>query len=617
LVNIPNTNTYKFRLLIYRDNRQGTVAMPNSFTFATYLKSTNVNANLNFTVNRVSKYIANYDPTQCIPPIARSSVEIGVFEYTLTALQAAQLSNNAGYYFSSTFCCRNVGAKNILGQSSSYGINFCLDIPKLSTGTYQYNSSPIFKTVPNNMFYVGTHYSLDWSCVDADGDSLSYSLMKPTDGNSDFKPFGTVEYKANYTLPGNIIDGNPDLTYNATSGIVDFTPTQIGSYLLAFKVAEWRKVNGVWVNIGNTYRELQFECYLNSQFPPVLVNDKNKGGTIRDTINVIDTATYITKFITHDEPGDSIFMYIEPEAGLYNNIFNSNLFDIQWGKDGAVPFHGSAINNKILIATDSLKTTFKWKIDSTDIKKIPYKFKVISKDGSYCSGNHSDTLDFEIYVLGDCQKKINFTFTGCDSVVDHFNNVHYSSNSTIDTVKAIIGCDTIITQSISVYPKAIKNRINGSSAIQDTSQTYIYGTDPQAGMQFDWSISHGTIISGQGTNIVEVRYNSSSDTAHLKYVAYNNLLCADSSSLLIYIFPLGVQNNKINAIKVFPNPAYESIRIENLPIQGINTIRIMNMQGKKIIEQDVIENEKIDISKLAKGIYILKIGERVQKFVKL
>lgn len=616
MVNIPSSDTYKVRLLFYRDNRPATVPMPTAISMSTYVQGTNANANVNFTLTRILKYPSAFDPKLCFPPISNGIIEVGIFEYTLTAVQAASLNNSNGYYFSNYDCCRGSGARNIQGSSDGYGINFSMDFPKISTGTYQYNSSPRFNDIPNNTYFVGTHYTLDWSCFDSNGDSLSYELVKSTPGNSLTKPFGTIDFNSNYSLTGNMLDGNPDITYNATTGVLDFKPTQAGIYLLAFKVNEWRKVNGVMVNIGSVTREIQFETVINSETAPILVDNNNRGGTIVDTVYVKDTVTYFTKLITHDVPGDSIFQYILPEQGLYNNILNSNFFDIQWGLENGVKYNASASNNVKLFSLDSMTSTFQWKIDSTDIKRTPYKFKIISKDESNCEGPYSDTLNYELYILGNCISTINKTYSGCDSVIDYFNNVHYTSITKSDTLLGMIGCDTIVTQIINVYPSAKSNRINGQKNIDDTTLVYLYGTSPQNNMQFDWTVSNGTIVSGQGTNIVEVKF-SATDSAMLKYVAYNNLMCADSASLLVRVLVLGVSNTLGDKIKIFPNPTKDKIHITGVEKNKSTTIQIKDVQGKEIINIDIWNNQAIDISTLNKGIYILKVGDVVQRIVKL
>ena len=84
-----------------------------------------------------------------------------------------------------------------------------------------------------------------------------------------------------------------------------------------------------------------------------------------------------------------------------------------------------------------------------------------------------------------------------------------------------------------------------------------------------------------------------------------------------------IQNN----IAVYPNPAYDYIEINpdaNNPTlkRGVDEgsdIQIFNTLGEIIIsvEQTPPSVQRIDISKLSHGIYFIKIGNRVEKFVKM
>jgi len=81
---------------------------------------------------------------------------------------------------------------------------------------------------------------------------------------------------------------------------------------------------------------------------------------------------------------------------------------------------------------------------------------------------------------------------------------------------------------------------------------------------------------------------------------------------------LSVDENNINAIKIFPNPATSYLRIDG----SINaaSYSIFDVLGKKI-QQGKIINNQIDVSKLTKGTFILKLKEESKilksvKFVK-
>lgn len=75
---------------------------------------------------------------------------------------------------------------------------------------------------------------------------------------------------------------------------------------------------------------------------------------------------------------------------------------------------------------------------------------------------------------------------------------------------------------------------------------------------------------------------------------------------------------KDNSISLYPNPATNILVINNL--KNTSDICIFDINGKLILNKEVKENAQIDISHLAKGVYIVKIKDEadimVRKFMK-
>ena len=83
---------------------------------------------------------------------------------------------------------------------------------------------------------------------------------------------------------------------------------------------------------------------------------------------------------------------------------------------------------------------------------------------------------------------------------------------------------------------------------------------------------------------------------------------------------LEIQNNKLEALKVYPNPAKENFNVE-MPkqITGETNFYLYDIQGRNVFDKkssNLIET--INIENLSKGIYILKVeNEKVQKTIKI
>jgi hypothetical protein len=98
--------------------------------------------------------------------------------------------------------------------------------------------------------------------------------------------------------------------------------------------------------------------------------------------------------------------------------------------------------------------------------------------------------------------------------------------------------------------------------------------------------------------------------------------CVSDTSNIIYVVVTGLSDLSDNKnIYIFPNPANDNITIENSGIIKDAIISIYNIQGQLLLQQTLKQTKtEIDISKFAKGLYILKIGNResiaVKRFIK-
>ncbi len=73
------------------------------------------------------------------------------------------------------------------------------------------------------------------------------------------------------------------------------------------------------------------------------------------------------------------------------------------------------------------------------------------------------------------------------------------------------------------------------------------------------------------------------------------------------------RSNSNDSFGIYPNPADDIIEVRVNP-HGM-VISIFTQIGEKVI--DVYSDSKIDISGLSPGVYYIKAGENIQKFVKL
>ncbi|SFH92694.1 PQQ-dependent sugar dehydrogenase [Halpernia frigidisoli] len=75
---------------------------------------------------------------------------------------------------------------------------------------------------------------------------------------------------------------------------------------------------------------------------------------------------------------------------------------------------------------------------------------------------------------------------------------------------------------------------------------------------------------------------------------------------------LSTNDNTFNKTKISPNPASGNVFVKGLMTKN-NSVEIINTEGRKILENDLNENGKVDISNLKSGIYFITIKSDGQK----
>ncbi len=607
LINIKDangnpTNNYKFRLKFYRDVTG--ITIPSSYNFT--IKANGTNAQVaTFGVFKInSQTFITVTPDDCPPNgFNTSRVELGIYESN--PINLSSYNNISGYYVYSAIVARSPGIKNLPTPSDQFGITMTMEFPAMnSSSTTKFNSSPVINKLPLTYFCLQKPVNLSINASDPDGDSLVFSLVQPLD-QSITKPFDLIPYDTSYGLNTNILDGNPDIAINRSNGNITFTPTKLGKYLVAIKCEEYRNS----IKIGEIRRELQVEVVLCQEAPPVL-NDivNNTTNLTKDTIAFTKDTTFKSTFRVSDIYGDSLFLRVLPDTGL-SNIFDTSQFKTNWYFNDtlALPYNINGLNTK---GKGVYNLNLKWNIDSTDIKKTPYHFRLIALDKT-CPKPLSDTLDVELLITGQCFQNVNRNLIACDSLVDFKGRVFYNDTTTTDTILSYFGCDSIVSQILTII-KSINLPIRGINQITDLNVNYYYAVDSIANVTYSWEVNNGQIISGNNSNLVEVKWNGSGS---LKCYTYFDSTCLSYSSFDVNMF-VGIADEINSEIKIYPNPTSDILYFEGLN-RTINQIQIFELSGKLIKQINIKDVSSVNLTDLKQGIYILKMNEQHLRLIKL
>ncbi|MFT4661343.1 MAG: gliding motility-associated-like protein [Patiriisocius sp.] len=385
-------------------------------------------------------------------------LEIGTYITTITLPDF-----ETGYYFTWERCCRNPSITNIVDPMDA-GMVFLVTVADPSID----NSTPIFQPYPTDGYLCinGTN-AIDFSATDVDGDSLVYRLETPLQGelsgDGDIgnpvpapnlggpKPHLECSWLAPYDLT-NICDGTPPMSIDSETGILTANPDDIGFYVLAIAIDEYRDGN----LISTIRREIQLESTLCAlPVPPQFVNfepiDTIQVYPIVDNlVNIVVEATGSN--INASVSGDIILQGFEPLAYIDTIGSGDNQLTLQFEWDSIpcdfvgdvflLEFYAEAFSDCLdtiltntldlyveIVVDPNVATNYLLPVvDSYDIvfgQNDTYGFPVIVNDG-----NPTDTLSLS--MLSDINGTNPIVFEG-----DTANNLVSSDFSWVIT------CDDI------------------------------------------------------------------------------------------------------------------------------------------------------------------------------
>lgn len=193
--------------------------------------------------------------------------------------------NDLGYTIYYQRCCRNNTILNLTYDSRGYGAmdwgaTYTINIPPSVNNQQINNTTPYFVNYPPVYICVNKPILYDNRAIDADGDSLVYSLCTPysgafpydptNNGTSETPPFENVVWDSAYSV--NDMLGGVPLRINPVTGLLTGTPNTIGQFVVGVCVDEYR--NGELLT--HTTRDFQFniiDCNLqvvSSFFAPTI-----------------------------------------------------------------------------------------------------------------------------------------------------------------------------------------------------------------------------------------------------------------------------------------------------------------------------------------------------------
>jgi hypothetical protein len=247
------------------------------------------------------------------------------------------------------------------------------------------------------------------------------------------------------------------------------------------------------------------------------------------------------------------------------------------------------------------------------------KINVIPASSNFLVNNIAQCLNGNLFLFNDTSavkngainRKWNFGEGAADtSSLLNVNKTYSASGDYMVTLTAIRNgnCKDSITKTITVKPSPTIGNIIGDTIPTSITLPFVYSVINQPNATYNWSVTNGTIQSGQGTNTVNLIW-SNVGAGIIKAKITNNDGCVDSTSLGVNITSVGIDNlNLDNTLKIFPNPAKSNITIIHRNSLGGKKYIITNLIGQTVLSGKLNMNETIiNIENLESGVYMLHI----------
>lgn len=246
----------------------------------------------------------------------------------------------------------------------------------------------------------------------------------------------------------------------------------------------------------------------------------------------------------------------------------------------------------------------------------------------------SSPLTFTTAITNEtCPGKVNgsivYTASGGNSPYQYsINNGAFQTSNTINNLSAgvylskVKDAMNIVVQRYDTVKAGIGitvGAMNGPTSVATGAlSSYIVGQ--QTGFTYDWSVTNGLIANGQGSNMAQVSWGSTSGQGVVKVKATSSAGCVDSTLLNVTIGSTGVSDaSQVVKFNIYPNPVANKITIDfpSYNQQGERyIIKIANIVGQ-IIHESSLQGHitSIDASAFSTGVHILTIYDGNNKLI--
>lgn len=574
-------------------------------------RATSVSNDYDFHLDNI--LIKDYPPIDVSPEQLLSPTNGTCFSTPQTLTVAVKNLGTDTLFFSND--TMNISV-NVIGSSGSQVFTNTISTGTLLSGeTAQYDITQFLNMNAGGVYTFNVSVSV---AVDGNLSNNNYSttLLNPTP-EVQISGDSVICLGNNVTLNAVVINSGigADTTFinNTSAGIPDNNTNGVTSQITVSGASNSsaQDIISVKVNITHPFVSdliLKLTAPDNSQ----IILSNRRGGSSDNYNNVIFNMSALDSIATSAGPFSGSFIPEQPFSNLTgsaNGLWKLNV------SDNLSTDSGTLLGWEIKVQKDNGIVTYAWstgssgvQITATPLQSENYQLTVTDMQGC------SSVLDYDVNVLASytfslgndtsvCQgQSVTFDAGSFNTVVWHNQSTsQYFTTDIAGTIYAQVtnNCGVFNdTVNVNVWPLPVVSLGDTISVCTNTPYTINAGS---GFINYLWSTQ-------QTSQEITVSSAIAAQQSFIVTVTDVNGCTGSDDVLIIFTVCSSISPSSEQILWVYPNPAYESITIDINSDKAFNVV-IYNHGGQIVKEMNVVSGQKIDISNLSSGNYIITIGD--------
>jgi hypothetical protein len=171
------------------------------------------------------------------------------------------------------------------------------------------------------------------------------------------------------------------------------------------------------------------------------------------------------------------------------------------------------------------------------------------------------------------------------------------------------GCSSVSEVTVQQYPEPQIPIVSGEpNAVYNS--TYSYAVTSLPDYTYNWIVTGGTVVSGQGTNVIEVVWDQFVTGIGTIQMTWTNAYGCESTQLYTVNVDVSVQEIIASNLRMYPNPTRDVVNIQ-WDFMNENTYLSVYDNAGKLLSTNKLNNQsmqQVDLSGYENGVYQLRLS---------